>query len=114
MAYIASVSLGSTIGLGITSVKFYECTGNNTGCTALTNYANVSVSLFNPTYSITGITDGKTWLKVEPIGACSGTTQNIQVSGFPGPTATPAPTARCWAAQSSIVQSKLYIHLWMN
>ena len=93
MAYIASVSLGSTIGLGITSVKFYECTGNNTGCTALTNYGNVPVSFFNPTYTITGITDGKTWLKVEPVGACSGTTQNIQVTGFPGPTATPAPTA---------------------
>lgn len=101
MAYIASVSLGSTIGLGITSVKFYECTGNNTGCTALTNYANVSVSLFNPTYSITGITDGKTWLKVEPIGACSGTTQNIQVSGFPGPTATPAPTATAGPAPTA-------------
>jgi hypothetical protein len=93
MAYIASVSLGSTIGLGITSVKLYECTGNNTGCTALTNYGNVAVSLFNPTYTITGITDSKTWLKVEPVGACSGTTQNIQVTGFPGPTATPAPTA---------------------
>ena len=93
MAYIASVSLGSTIGLGITSVKFYECTGNNTGCTALTNYGNVPVSFFNPTYTITGITDGKTWLKVEPVGACSGTTQNIQVTGFPGPTATPAPTS---------------------
>ena len=93
MAYTALVSLGSTIGIGITSVKLYECTGNNSGCTALSNYSNVPVSSFNPTYIVTGITDGKTWLKVEPVGACSGTTQNLQVSGFPGPTATPAPTA---------------------
>ena len=93
MAYTASVSLGSPIGIGITSVKLYECSGNNSGCTALANYTNVAVSLFNPTYLITGITDSNRWIKVEPVGACSGTTQNLQVSGFPGPTSTPAPTA---------------------
>jgi hypothetical protein len=93
MAYTASVSLGSPIGIGITSVKLYECSGNNSGCTALANYTNVAVSLFNPTYLITGITDSNRWLKIEPVGACSGTTQNLQVSGFPGPTSTPAPTA---------------------
>lgn len=101
MAYTALVSLGSTIGIGITSVKLYECTGNNSGCTALSNYSNVPVSSFNPTYIVTGITDGKTWLKVEPVGACSGTTQNLQVSGFPGPTATPAPTATATTAPSA-------------
>lgn len=101
MAYTASVNLGPTIGIGITSVKLYECTGNNSGCTALTNYTNVPVSSFNPNYIVTGITDNKRWIKVEPVGACSGTTQNLQVSGFPNPTATPTPTATSGGAPSA-------------
>jgi hypothetical protein len=91
MAYTALVNLGPTIGIGITSVKLYECSGNNSGCTALANYTNVPVSSFP--YAVTGITDSKKWIKVEPVGACSGTTQNFEVSGFPAPTATPGPTA---------------------
>lgn len=91
MAYTALVNLGPTIGIGITSVKLYECSGNNSGCTALANYTNVPVSSFPN--AVTGITDSKRWIKVEPVGACSGTTQNFEVSGFPAPTATPGPTA---------------------
>jgi hypothetical protein len=91
MAYTALVNLGPTIGIGITSVKLYECSGNNSGCTALANYTNVPVSSFPN--AVTGITDSKKWIKVEPVGACSGTTQNFEVSGFPAPTATPGPTA---------------------
>ena len=93
MAYTALVSLGPAIGVGITSVKLYECGNSCTSCTPITNYTNVAVSSFNPTLLVTGITTGSTCIKAEPIGACSGTTQCIVVSGIPAPTPTPSPSA---------------------
>jgi len=101
MAYTALVGLGSQIGVGITSVKLYQCGTNCTSCTPITNYTSVAVSSFNsPGLLVTGITDGSTCIKAEPVGVCSGSTQCIIVSGIPGPTpsptvppATPGPTA---------------------
>jgi hypothetical protein len=90
MAYTALVGLGSQIGVGITSVKLYQCGTNCTSCTPITNYTSVAVSSFNPTLLVTGITDGSTCIKAEPVGVCSGSTQCIIVSGIPGP--TPSPT----------------------
>jgi hypothetical protein len=91
MAYTALVGLGSQIGVGITSVKLYQCGTNCTSCTSITNYTNVAVSSFNsPGLLVTGITDGSTCIKAEPVGVCSGSTQCIIVSGIPGP--TPSPT----------------------
>ena len=91
MAYTALVGLGSQIGVGITSVKLYQCGNNCTSCTPITNYTNVAVSSFNsPGLSVTGITDGTTCIKAEPVGVCSGSTQCIIISGIPGP--TPSPT----------------------
>lgn len=90
MSYSALVSIG-TVGAGITSVKLYECNNGCSSCSALTNYSNVSVSSFNPNIVVTGITDGTTCIKAEPIGACSGVTQCLTITGIPAPTATPAP-----------------------
>lgn len=95
MSFSATVNLG-TVGVAITSVKLYGCTGtsggNCTGCTALTGYENVSVSTFP--LLVSGIPTGVRYIQAEALGACSADSvkQCISISGIPGPTATPAPT----------------------
>jgi hypothetical protein len=94
MPFSATVNLG-TVGVAITSVKLYGCTGtsggNCTGCTALTGYENVSVSTFP--LLVSGIPNGVTYIQAEALGACSAdlVKQCISISGIPG--ATPAPTS---------------------
>jgi len=94
MPFSATINLG-TVGVAITSVKLYGCTGtsggNCTGCNALTGYENVSVSTFPLTVS--GIPNGVTYIQAEALGACSAdlVKQCISISGIPG--ATPAPTS---------------------
>ena len=96
MPFSATINLG-TVGVAITSVKLYGCTGNNgtdcTGCTVLTGYENVSVSTFP--LLVSGIPNGVRYIQAEALGACSADAvkQCITISGIPGPTATPAPTA---------------------
>lgn len=95
MPFSATVNLG-TVGVAITSVKLYGCTGNSgtdcTGCTALTGYENVSVSTFP--LLVSGIPNGVRYIQAEALGACSAdlVKQCISISGIPGPTATPVPT----------------------
>ncbi len=95
MPFSATINLG-TVGVAITSVKLYGCTGNNgtdcTGCTVLTGYENVSVSTFP--LLVSGIPNGVRYIQAEALGACSADAvkQCITISGIPGPTATPAPT----------------------
>jgi hypothetical protein len=95
MSFSATVNLG-TVGVAITSVKLYGCTGNNgtncTGCTALTGYENVGVNQFP--LLVSGIPNGSRYIQAEALGACSADAvkQCISISGIPGPTATPAPT----------------------
>ena len=94
MPFSATINLG-TVGVAITSVKLYGCTGtsggNCTGCTALTGYENVSVSTFP--LLVNGIPNGVTYIQAEALGACSAdlVKQCISISGIPG--ATPAPTS---------------------
>lgn len=96
MPFSATINLG-TVGVAITSVKLYGCTGNNgtdcTGCTVLTGYENVGVNTFP--LLVSGIPNGVRYIQAEALGACSADAvkQCITVSGIPGPTATPAPTA---------------------
>lgn len=96
MPFSATINLG-TVGVAITSVKLYGCTGtsggNCTGCTALTGYENVSVSTFP--LLVSGIPNGVTYIQAEALGACSAdlVKQCISISGIPAPTSTPAPTA---------------------
>lgn len=95
MPFSATINLG-TVGVAITSVKLYGCTGtsggNCTGCTALTGYENVSVSTFP--LLVSGIPNGVRYIQAEALGACSAdlVKQCISISGIPGPTATPVPT----------------------
>ena len=94
MPFSATINLG-TVGVAITSVKLYGCTGtsggNCTGCTALTGYENVSVSTFP--LLVSSIPNGVTYIQAEALGACSAdlVKQCISISGIPG--ATPAPTS---------------------
>jgi hypothetical protein len=94
MPFSATVNLG-TVGVAITSVKLYGCTGNSggncTGCTALTGYENVNVSTFP--LLVSGIPNGVIYIQAEALGACSADAvkQCISISGIPG--ATPAPTS---------------------
>jgi hypothetical protein len=94
MPFSATVNLG-TVGVAITSVKLYGCTGTSggscTGCTALTGYESVSVSTFP--LLVSGIPNGVTYIQAEALGACSAdlVKQCISISGIPG--ATPAPTS---------------------
>ena len=94
MPFSATINLG-TVGVAITSVKLYGCTGNNgtdcTGCTVLTGYENVSVSTFP--LLVSGIPNGVRYIQAEALGACSAdlVKQCISISGIPG--ATPAPTS---------------------
>ena len=95
MPFSATVNLG-TVGVAITSVKLYGCTGNSggncTGCTALTGYENVSVSTFP--LLVSGIPNGITYIQAEALGACSADAvkQCISISGIPGPTPVPTST----------------------
>lgn len=101
MPFSATINLG-TVGVAITSVKLYGCTGstcNSTTCTALTGYENVSVSTFPSSgLTINGIPNGVTYIQAEALGACSEdeVKQCIPISGIPGatpiPTNTPTPT----------------------
>jgi len=94
MPFSATVNLG-TVGVAITSVKLYGCTGTSggscTGCTALTGYENVSVSTFP--LLVSGIPNGVTYIQAEALGACSAdeVKQCLAISGIPG--STPLPTA---------------------
>jgi hypothetical protein len=94
MPFSATVNLG-TVGVAITSVKLYGCTGTSggscTGCTALTGYESVSVS--TSPLLVNGIPNGVTYIQAEALGACSAdlVKQCISISGIPG--ATPAPTS---------------------
>jgi len=111
MSFSATVNLG-TVGVAITSVKLYGCTGISggscTGCTALTGYESVSVSTF-PTSGLTvsGIPNGVTYIQAEALGACSDdlVKQCISISGIPGatpaPTSTPTPTPTGTSAPSA-------------
>ena len=93
MPFSATINLG-TVGVAITSVKLYGCTGNSggncTGCTVLTGYENVSVSTFP--LLVSGIPNGVTYIQAEALGSCSAdlVKQCISISGIPG--ATPIPT----------------------
>lgn len=94
MSFSSVINLG-TVSPAITQVKLYECTGNNTGCVALTNYSAVNVNTFPITVS--GINDNTSYIKVEALGTCAGTIQSLLITGKPGtptptPTSTPTPT----------------------
>ena len=94
MSFSSVINLG-TVSPAITQVKLYECTGDNTGCTALTGYNAVDVNTFPITVS--GINENSNYIKVEALGTCAGTIQSLLISGKPGtptptPTGTPTPT----------------------
>jgi hypothetical protein len=97
------MSISSVINLGtvsptITSVKLTACTNSScTGGSVITGYDNVLVSTFPRTVS--GIPDGTTYIKVEALGSCSGTSQCLAITGLPG-TPTPTPTATSTPAGS--------------
>ena len=104
MSFSTVINLG-TVSAAITQVKLYECTGNNTGCTGLTNYSIVDVNTFPIT--VTGITDNMEYIKVEALGTCAGTIQSLVISGKPGtptptPTATPTPTPTATTTSTSL------------
>ena len=96
MAFSSTITLG-TVGTNVTHVSLVQCTGEGTGCQAITgaDYSSVSVSSFPVT--VTTLLDTTTHIKVtaaspgSPSNQCT-TLQNIAITGIPAPTATPTPT----------------------
>ena len=86
---IVSINLGS-VGASITNVSISGCTGNGTGCVALSGHQNDPVSSFPKEITIS---DVYSYLRIGAIGTCEGTAiQNISIGQIlPTPTHTPPP-----------------------
>jgi hypothetical protein len=88
---IVSINLGS-VGASITNVSISGCTGNGTGCVALSGHQNDPVSSFPKQITIS---DTYTYLRIGAVGTCEGTAiQNIAIGSLL-PTPTPTPTVVC-------------------
>lgn len=92
MSFSATVTLG-TVGTSITNVSLYPCTGSTIGTcsgTVIPNYTNVAKGSFPLT--VTGITDGTTYVKLVASGGGCSPDYMLAISGLPGaPTLAPTP-----------------------
>ena len=123
MSFSATVTLG-TVGTSITDVTLYPCTGSTSGTcsgTAIPGYSNKAKGSFPLT--VTGITDGTTYIKLVAAGGGCTPDYMLQISGIPGaatltptpaattpPTATPPATTPPTATPSALPYSQFTIY----
>ena len=108
---LISVNLGS-VGASITNVSISGCTGNGTGCVALSGHQNDPVSSFPKEITIS---DVYSYLRIGAVGTCEGTAiQNISIGQIlPTPTTTPpAPTPTTTPPTPTATSTTLYRIDW--
>lgn len=94
----SAILSGVTIGASITNVSLYPCTGSTSGTcsgTVIPNYSNVAKSSLSPSLTISGITDGTTYIKLVASGGGCSPDYMLPINNIPGaPTIAPtnAPT----------------------
>lgn len=92
MSFSSTVTLG-VVGTSISAIKILSC-GSDSECSGgdqILGYDNVTVSSFPLT--VNNIPNNTQYIKLVPIGECSGTTQCLQISNIPGPSYTVTPTS---------------------
>jgi hypothetical protein len=93
----SAILSGVTIGASITNVSLYPCTGSTSGTcsgTVIPNYSNVAKSSLSPSLTVSGITDGTTYIKLVASGGGCTPDLILPISNIPGAaTLTPTPTA---------------------